>query len=64
MDEMILRQNAINLASGRVAPTAPTEDLIAEAEKILAWTKGGSASSSASPIHESQAAVSGEQKTG
>lgn len=68
MDETMLRQMALNAASMRVSPTASVDELLAAADKIVAWMKGGATTeatpaetSTEAPRHESEDAVAGQE---
>ncbi len=65
MDESILRNQALGIASMRVPQTEPVEFLLAEADKVLAWLKGGDApKAETQSAHESVAAVAGQEPKG
>ncbi len=65
MDESILRNQALGIASMRVPQTETVEALLAEADKVLAWLKGDETpKAETQPAHESVAAVAGQEPKG
>lgn len=65
MDESILRNQALGIASMRAVHSETTEELLAEADKVLAWLKGGETpKTETQSAHESVAAVAGQEPKG
>lgn len=65
MDDTFLRNQALNIASSRVAQDASVDALLAAADKIVGWLKTGEISAPADqPEHESVAAVAGQEPKG
>lgn len=73
MDDETRRIMALNHVSMRIPQNASTEELMAEADKLVAWMKGGAASDTAigagetsteAPRHESEDAVAGQEPKG
>lgn len=66
MDKTVLRQQALSLATMKAAADATTDDILADADKVLAWlTKDMTESVPSEPAqHESAAAVAGQEPKG